>query len=205
MAKQSTKTKLKRDPAPFAVPEWPALRAKAWPLGKIKPYAGNPRSHPEAQVALLADLMKRWGVDQPIVVDEDGVILKGHGRLLAAHRAGFKEFPVAQHVGLTDEEKTAIRIADNQAALLSGWDDELLAAEVRLLDGADVDLSILGFGEGRLEELLEGEQAPAEFKSFGENIETEHECPRCKYRWSGKAAVSGPVDGGDREGKEDRA
>lgn len=135
---------------PFAPPDWPALNAKTWPLGKIKPYPNNPRTHPEAQVAKLAELMKRWGVDQPIVVDEKGVILKGHGRLEAAHRAGFEEFPVVQHLGLSADEKRAMRIADNQVALLSSWDEDLLRGEVHELSHSGFDIGLLGFRNAEL-------------------------------------------------------
>lgn len=140
---------------PFAPPDWPALNAKPWPLGKIKPYPNNPRSHPESQVMTLANLMKRWGVDQPIVVDEHGVILKGHGRLAAAHLAGFAEFPVVQHLGLEEDEKRAIRIADNQVSLLSSWDDALLQSEIVQLNSADFDLPLLGFERSDIRRLLD--------------------------------------------------
>src|SRR5262245_14249854 len=136
---QVTKMKRATKDLPFAPPQWPALAAESWKLGDIKPYPNNPRTHPDEQVKLLAGLMKRYGVDQPIVVDEAGVILKGHGRLLAAYKAGFEEFPVVRHLGLAEHDKQAIRIADNQMSLLSEWDQSLLSAHLQELKLAGFD------------------------------------------------------------------
>lgn len=129
---------------------WPTEKTTLWPIGKIIPYDRNPRTHPEKQIELLATLMKKYGVDQPIVVDEHGVILKGHGRRLAAILAGFKEFPVVKHTGLKPDDKHAIRIADNQTNLLSFWDDELLRDEMGKLKMDGFDLELLGFDQGQL-------------------------------------------------------
>lgn len=128
-------------------PDWPALSVESWPLGRITPYPKNPRSHPEEQVAALALLMTEHGVDQPIVVDEDGVILKGHGRLLAAYKAGFKVFPVAKHIGLAEAQKQKIRLADNQMSLLSEWDIGLRDEALAFLKLQGIDMSAYGFGE----------------------------------------------------------
>ena len=115
-----------------------------------KPFPNNPRSHPKSQIEVLASLMKRWGVDQPIVVDEQGVVIKGHGRLLAAHKAGFEEFPVVQHFGLAEEDKTAIRLADNQSSLLSEWNQEFLSEQLAELQLAGFDMALLGFDASAL-------------------------------------------------------
>ena len=128
----------------------PADRVTKFPLHKIKPYERNPRTHSDEQVMMLANLMKRYGVDQPIVVDEKGVILKGHGRRLAAIKAGMDSFPVVIQRGLSDDDKRALRIADNQSALLSGWDAELMKLEVGELKLADYDMPLLGFSNTQL-------------------------------------------------------
>jgi DNA modification methylase len=130
--------------------DWPTSAVQMRNLHEIIPYPNNPRLHPPEQIALLAKLMTQYGVDQPIVVDEQGVIIKGHGRLLAAVEAGFKKFPVVVHHGLGDEDKRAIRLADNQSALLSSWDNDLLRIEIRDLQSADFDLDMLGFPEFQL-------------------------------------------------------
>lgn len=122
-----------------------AASAKIWPMTKIIPYPNNPRTHPADQITLLAKLMTLYGVDQPIVVDEEGFILKGHGRRMAAVEAGMKEFPVVQHKGLSEDDKKAIRLADNQVALLSGWDANLLRLELTELKKNNFDMPLLGF------------------------------------------------------------
>lgn len=125
------------------------------PLSKIKPYIRNARKHPEKQITLLASLMKKYGVDQPIVVDEKFVILKGHGRRLAALQAGFKDYPVVMQRGLKAEDKQAIRIADNQVALLAGWDDDLLKIEIKELKSLGFDLAMIGFSEAKFDVLFD--------------------------------------------------
>jgi ParB/Sulfiredoxin domain len=139
MAKAATKTRRE-----------PAETVKVWPLDEIVPYPGNPRTHPDSQIELLAKLMQDHGIDQPIVVDEHGVIIKGHGRLKAAKRAGFASFPVVIKRGLTEAQKRAERLADNQIALLAGWDQELIRLEIGELKLAGYDLPLLGFEDGQL-------------------------------------------------------
>lgn len=146
--------------APPAPPAWPATQVEVWKLDKIKPYPNNARTHPPEQINLLAQLMLKRGVDQPIVVDEDGVILKGHGRLLAAQKAGLEEFPVAIHRGLSDIDKRAVRIEDNQVALLSGWDTELLRLELSDLKLEAYDMPLLGFGQSQLVQFMTNPLAP---------------------------------------------
>jgi hypothetical protein len=128
----------------------PAETVLRMPLDKIIPYGRNPRTHSDEQIKLLANLMLRYGVDQPIVVDEKSVILKGHGRRLAALRAGLDSFPVVVQRGLSDNDKRALRIADNQSALLSGWDSELIQMEIGELKLAAFDLPLLGFSNAQL-------------------------------------------------------
>lgn len=134
----------------------------AWPLDQIKPYENNPRTHPDSQITFLATLLRKYGVDQPIVIDEHGVILKGHGRRLAALQAGFKDFPVVVHKGLSDTDKRALRIADNQSALLSGWDDKLMKSELAELSAAGFELLTLGFDSKMLDSMLDSEMPEAE-------------------------------------------
>lgn len=136
----------------MAQKQWPG--AKLWPIAKIKEYPKNPKKHPPEQITLLAAAIKRWGPDQPIVVDEDGVILKGHGRKAAAMEAGLSQFPVVQHGGLSESEKKAMRVADNQLALLGGWDDDLLTEELVELKADGFELELLGFDKRDLNSYL---------------------------------------------------
>lgn len=162
----------------------PAMHPEMWPLHKIVPYPMNPRSHPPAQITLLAELFKLRGIDQPIVVDDQGVILKGHGRRLAALAAGMDEFPVIVRRGLTDVEKSAIRIEDNATALLSSWDQELTRAEISMLKTEGYDLQLLGFGESQLVQFTTTPGPPAAFQSV-DGVETSYCCPKCGFEWSG--------------------
>jgi DNA modification methylase len=133
---------------------WPTDQVERWPLTRIKPYPKNPRQHPETQIRLLANIFEKYGPDQPIVVDEKGVILKGHGRLLAAQQANMLEFPVIRRKGLSAAQKIAIRLHDNQIQLLSEWDNELLGIEISELQAVDFDLAELGFSDNELFRLL---------------------------------------------------
>ncbi len=139
---------------------WPADVVERWALVDIKPYPNNARTHSDEQIALLARLMTEHGVDQPIVVDENGVILKGHGRLKAAALAGFETFPVVVKRGLTEEQKRADRIADNQVALLAGWDMPLLKLELGGLLSAGFDMPLLGFDTAELRQFTASDDGP---------------------------------------------
>lgn len=150
MATRPLKKQQTPEGAPFAAL---AMTPKLLPLREIIPYEKNPRTHPASQVTLLAKLMKQYGIDQPIVTDEDGIILKGHGRLLAAQEAGFETFPVVRRLGLSEADKKAMRLQDNQVALLSGWDRELIAGEVKDLRLAGYDIPLLGFSPDYLDSL----------------------------------------------------
>jgi DNA modification methylase len=136
----------------------PAETVKVWPLDEIIPYERNPRTHPDAQIALLARLMKEHGVDQPIVVDEHGVIIKGHGRLKAARLAGMDSFPVVIKRGLTEDQKRAERIADNQIALLASWDLDMIKLELGELTLAGYELPLLGFDQTELAGFLDSNE-----------------------------------------------
>jgi hypothetical protein len=131
-----------------------AMKVKAaapWKLDRIIPYPGNPRTHPPEQIEILAQLLLKYGADQPIVVDESGVVLKGHGRLEAAGVAGLKTFPVVVRTGMSGADKTAMRLSDNQVALLSGWDQGLLRDAMVALTEQGYDMPLLGFSEVQLQ------------------------------------------------------
>ena len=149
----------------------------------VIPYANNAKEHPDEQVKKIASSIKNYGWDQPIVVDADNEIIKGHGRLQAAELLGLDEVPVIRREDLTDAEAKAARIADNKTAE-SPWNDDLLAAEIEVLDEFDAD--DLGFSQSEVDELLEPAdmEIPDGFDEVDdEAIETEHECPECGYEW----------------------
>jgi DNA (cytosine-5)-methyltransferase 1 len=120
-------------------------------IDALIPYGNNPKAHPEEQVNKIASSIKCYGWDQPIVVDSDGEIIKGHGRLQAAQKLGLDEVPVIWREDLTDAEAKAARIADNKTAE-SEWLDDELATELELL--GDFDDVELGFDEGEVDDIL---------------------------------------------------
>ena len=125
-------------------------------IDEIKPYESNPRVNDDAVDAVAASL-KEFGFRQPIVVDADGVIIVGHTRWKAARKLGLAKVPVHVATDLSPEQIKAYRIADNQTATLAEWDFDLLPIELKDLQGADYDLSLLGFGDKELAQLLDGE------------------------------------------------
>ena len=104
-----------------------ADRIELWSVDRLRPYERNPRTHSEAQVDQIAASMVEFGWTNPILVDENAGILAGHGRLLAARKLGLTEVPVIRFEHLSEAQKRAYLIADNQLALEAGWDDALLA------------------------------------------------------------------------------
>ena len=123
------------------------------PIDTIRPYENNPR-HNDAAVDGVAASIRTFGFRQPIVVDEDGVIIVGHTRYKAALKLGLEVVPVHVAVGLSPAQAKAYRIADNQTAGLSHWDDAKLPLELAELQGLDFDLSLTGFSADELTALL---------------------------------------------------
>ncbi len=123
------------------------------PIDTIKPYENNPRQNDSAVDAVAASI-REFGFRQPIVVDADGVIIVGDTRLKAAQRLGLDEVPVHVAADLSDAQKKAYRIADNQTASIATWDLELLPIELAELKVLDVDLALLGFDDDDLARLM---------------------------------------------------
>jgi hypothetical protein len=131
------------------------------PIEKVKPYPGNPRKNADA-VAKVASSLATFGWRQPIVVDEDNVVIAGHTRLLAAQQLGHKTVPVHVATGLTADQIRAYRLADNRVAQEAEWDDDLLAQELLALTDAGFDLSLTGFDDDELSQLLSEQSAVLE-------------------------------------------
>ena len=113
----------------------------------LTPYPNNSRTHDEYQVKQLGDSMVEFGFTDPVLVDENNQVLAGHGRLMAADKIGLTEVPTITLKGLTERQKAAYVIADNQLALNAGWDFETLKDEVSTLLDTDFDVSLLGFDD----------------------------------------------------------
>jgi len=123
----------------------PAYSVTARKTAELVPYARNSRTHSDAQVAQIAASITEWGFTNPILIDPDGGIIAGHGRLLAARKLGLDDVPCVVADGWSDAQKRAYIIADNKLALNAGWDNEMLAVEFAELDGLGFDLTLTGF------------------------------------------------------------
>ena len=113
----------------------------------LKPYENNPRQHSEAQLDRLVRSIKEFGFTNPILIDDDCNVIAGHGRLLAAELMGLAQVPTITLGHLTADQRRAYVIADNQLALNSTWDDDVLQAELQALGEAGFDLTLLGWGD----------------------------------------------------------
>jgi len=118
------------------------------------PYARNSRTHSDAQVAQIAASIREFGFTNPVLIDKDGGIIAGHGRVLGARKLGLSDVPCIRLAHLTDAQKRAYVIADNKLALNAGWDDEMLRLEVGDLKTEGFDLDLLGFSDDELQSLL---------------------------------------------------
>mgnify|MGYP002706982681 CR=1 FL=1 len=124
------------------------------PLQELSPYAHNARTHSTEQVAQLVESIKQFGWTNPVLIDEKGEIIAGHGRVMAAEMLKMDSVPVIVLSGLTDEQKKAYRLADNRLPMNAGWDEDLLRMELSDLINADFDVSLTGFGPTEIDELL---------------------------------------------------
>ncbi|MFN3262125.1 MAG: site-specific DNA-methyltransferase [Pikeienuella sp.] len=118
------------------------------------PYAGNARTHSEAQVAMIAGSIREYGFNNPVLVDGANGVIAGHGRLLAARKLGLERVPVIELAHLSEAAKRAYILADNRLAEQAGWDRELLALEAQDLSALGIDLMDLGFESAELDRLL---------------------------------------------------
>lgn len=130
------------------------LNVEYLPVDHLTPYAKNARTHSEDQVAQIAGSMTEFGFVNPILIDETGGIIAGHGRLMAARMLGLKEVPVLRLRHLSETQRRALMIADNKIAENAGWDENTLRSELQALQDEDVNLAMLGFGEEELDKLL---------------------------------------------------
>ena len=137
-------------------------KVERWPLERLIPHARNARTHSEEQVAQIAGSIAEFGFVNLVLVGDDGVIVAGHGRVIAARKLGLSEAPVIVLSHLTATQRRALMIADNQIATNAGWNDEMLAAELAALKDEAFDLDLLGFDDAEIDRLLAGadDEAP---------------------------------------------
>ena len=147
------------------------MEVKWVPTKDLIPYENNAKKHTDEDVEATANSIKRFGWKQVIAVDEDNVILAGHGRLEAAKKLGLKEVPVIQYTDLSEEEKKAYRLADNKTSENSGWDFDTL--DLELEDITTIDMADFGFidFDMSIDDSMFGEAEPKEPKQI--------KCPHC--------------------------
>jgi len=159
MAPRKPKTTTPPADAPTAAPEglWPAQTVEMVDIGEFKRNPRNSRTHPAEQIeAIAAAMLTKWGFTIPILWDEEGTIIAGHGRLEAAElnlkrgHERFQRLPAMRAVGWTEEEKAAYVIWDNKSALMSGWDNEALKGELGALQIAGFDMALTGFSQDEM-------------------------------------------------------
>lgn len=148
------KTRLARSRPPKRTPR-DGFHVELVPIAQVKPYPGNPRK-PGKAIDKVATSIQRYGWQQPIVVDEAGVILAGHTRFAAAQRLRMDRVPIHRAVGLSPQQARAYRIADNRTGAEAVWDDALLVRELKAIEGSG-DLHSLGFEDSEIERILKRE------------------------------------------------
>ena len=131
-----------------------AQRIEVWPVERLVPYARNPRTHSEQQVAQIAASIMEFGFNNPILVDSQAGVIAGHGRLLAAQKLGLASVPVIVLDHLDENQRRAYLVADNRLSELAGWDSELLALELKELSEAGFDATLAGFDAKEIDDFI---------------------------------------------------
>ncbi len=134
-------------------------QVESWPIARLRPYARNAKMHGDDQVAKIAASMAKFGWTVPCMVADDGELIAGHGRVLAATMLGLTEVPVIRLSHLDEAERRAYRIADNKLTELGEWDEALLRDEIAGLLADDFDLTLLGISDEDLDALLRDPEA----------------------------------------------
>jgi ParB-like chromosome segregation protein Spo0J len=156
------------------------LKIQYWEIGRLLPYAANARTHSPVQVEQIANSIKQFGFNVPVMVDAKGELVAGHGRLLGAKRLGLAEVPVVVLGHLTEAQIRAYRVADNQIALNSDWDVSLLLAELQHIREDGIDPKLLGFDDEGMGALLAGINSGGAGSAETEASENDDACPFCK-------------------------
>lgn len=155
------------------------LTVAIWPIENVRPYERNPRV--EHDVAKIALSIRQVGWTQQIVVDEEGVILAGHGRRLAAMHLGLDVVPITQVFGLSESKKKAYRLMDNRSGEDSSWEKYLLIAELREID--EETRALTGFGKDEIDEILKEADGAAAGGNGGDGsgakVANPIVCPNC--------------------------
>jgi ParB-like chromosome segregation protein Spo0J len=167
--------------------DWPADKVERRKVADLIPYIRNSRVHSETQVAQIAASIREWGWTMPILVDEIGNVIAGHGRIMAAQKLGIDDVPCMTATGWSEAKRRAYVVADNRLALNAEWDNEMLKLEFTDLDAVGFDLTLTGFDLGELTALFdEPEFAPGTQDDQGKLDELAPKmvtCPHCAVEW----------------------
>jgi len=169
----------------------PADKVEKWKTSKLIPYARNARTHSDEQVGQIAASIREWGWTTPVLVDEQGGIIAGHGRTLAAQKLGMTEVPVMVAKGWSDAKKRAYVLADNKLALNAGWDNEMLALELTEIGELGFDLDMIGFRSEEIKALQIPDFEPATEDEQGQLDELDPKwiaCPHCGKEFNTREA-----------------
>lgn len=124
-------------------------------ISDLIPYTNNSRTHSDEQVNQIASSIKEFGFTNPVLIDSEGGIIAGHGRVMAAKKLKLDEVPCVELKGLTEAQKKAYIIADNQLPLNAGWDLDMLKLELEALNEMEFDIDLLGFDDEFMSGLFE--------------------------------------------------
>ena len=133
-------------------------------INQIKPYKNNPKLHSKHQIKQIADSIKEFGFVNPVLLDENGEIIAGHGRYLAAKQLNMENIPTITLSHLNDEQKRLYRIADNKLTELGKWDISLLQMEFKELENLNLDLEITGFETEEIDNFIINKSGPTNLK-----------------------------------------
>lgn len=134
--------------------EWPASKVEMRNVSELVPYANNSRTHSPKQVDQIAASINEWGWTVPVLVDEKGMLIAGHGRIMAAQKLGIEQVPTMTATGWTEAQKKAYVIADNKLALNADWNLQILTSEIDSIARLDFDIDKLGFDDNELSKLF---------------------------------------------------
>lgn len=156
-------------------------------VSDLIPYVNNSRTHSQEQVKQIASSIKEFGFTNPVLIDDENMIIAGHGRVQAAQLLKIDKVPCVTLSGLTDTQKKAYIIADNKLALNAGWDDEMLANEILALQEQEYDISLLGFDDDEIKDIISGGVfLPASLDEQGQLDKLAPKmttCPNCKHEY----------------------
>lgn len=170
--------------------EPPEIVVENWPVEALLLYARNARTHSKEQVQQIVASIKEFGWTNPVLIDPNGGVIAGHGRIMAAKELGMVEVPCIVIHGLTPEKKRALILADNKIALNAGWDESLLGIELQALVDAGYKAAITGFSDEEIDELIEaatgGDMAGGDDEPEGAGKEPGEIvcCPNCGHKFS---------------------